>query len=454
MIRPGEVLTITADTRLEPGTYLVPKGVSIAADNVTLDGNGATLIGDGRNQTGIAVNGRKNVTIRNVTLREYKHGIVVRDSRGVGLTNNRISATGEVPANTIFLDIWLPGEKAYGCAILLERVEDAEVCDNDIQHQQNGLLTYHCNKLTIRGNLANYNSGFGIHLFNTSDSVFEGNFCDFCCRYEARDESPAAVRANEAHGHMGGDATGFLIVHNSCRNVFRGNYARLGGDGFFLAGRTPGNAAAGCDDNLFENNDASLSPNIAFEATFSTGNRFLNNRADRCNYGFWLGFSSENTLEGNCCIMNRQAGVACENGRALVVRGNDFQRNGTGILLWSKYVEPWFADLPENRTIHHWTIEGNTLTRNGTGLSLAADRDHGIRPMPAEVSGKPELRPHDNSIIGNDIQDNRVGVHLAAADRTYIEKNTISRNVEANVRRDDAGETMLRNNLGLAGGYL
>ena len=84
----------------------------------TLDGNGATLIGDGRNQTGIAVNGRKNVTIRNVTLREYKHGILVRDSRGVGLTNNRISATGEVPANTVFLDIWLPGEKAYGGAII------------------------------------------------------------------------------------------------------------------------------------------------------------------------------------------------------------------------------------------------------------------------------------------------------------------------------------------------
>jgi parallel beta-helix repeat protein len=253
---------------------------------------------------------------------------------------------------------------------------------------------------------------------------------------------------------VGADATGFLIVHNSCRNVFRRNWARLGGDGFFLAGLAANGERCPCNENLFEDNDASLSPNIAFEATFSSGNIFRNNFADRCNYGFWLGFSSDNVIENNRLVMNRQAGVAVENGARMIVRDNNFQRNGHGVLIWSQYAERWFEVYTDNRTSHHWRIEGNTFTRNDKGIYIGADRDHGIRPMPPEKCGRPELRPHDNVIVKNDIQDNRVGVELYMADRTLIEQNMLNRNVECNIRRDDDRETTLRNNLGAAGGYL
>lgn len=65
-----------------------------------------------------------------------------------------------------------------------------------------------------------------------------------------------------------------------------------------------------------------------------------------------------------------------------------------------------------------------------------------------------ELRPHDIVIRGNDLQDNRVGIALHNTDRTLIEANTIHRNVECNIRREDDRETTVRNNLGAAGGYL
>ena len=143
-----------------------------------------------------------------------------------------------------------------------------------------------------------------------------------------------------------------------------------------------------------------------------------------------------------------------ENGSAFQVRGNQFQRNGAGLLLWSKWEPKWCELLPENRTIHHWDIEGNTLTRNGTGIYIAADRYHGIRAMPPATCGRPECRPHDNQIRKNDIQDNRIGIELANADRTHIEGNILNRNVESNIRQDDARENVIRNNLGAVGGYL
>ncbi len=453
-IKPTDAQTITSSTQFEPGVYYLPAGLTNAADGVTLDGNGATLIGHNREGTGVKLDGHAGVTIRNLTIRDYYHGIAARSAKKLTITQNRITSTAEVPANTIFLDIWRDASDSYGGAIMLDRVEDSAVVENDLQHQMSGLLTYHCRRLNVRGNNASFNSGFGIHLFDTSESTFEENYADYCCRWEPRDKPTPRIGAG-ATGHMGADAAGFVIVYKSCNNVFRHNFARLGGDGFFLAGRTPQNEDAGCNDNLFEENDGSLSPNIAFEATFSSRNVFRNNWADRCNYGFWLGFSSDFTLEGNRMVHNRQAGIAVENGARFVVRGNDFERNHVaGVLLWSKYIQEWFDALPDARTVHHWLIEKNKLTGNGTAIAILADKDHGIRPMAPDTCGKPEIRPHDHEIRGNDIQDNRVGIHLAGADRTTIEQNKISKNVEADIRQEDDRDTQVGVNLGLRGAYL
>lgn len=452
-ITPTSGLVLRENTRLRPGVYVLPAGLTIAADGVSLDGGGATLVGVGREGAGVSVEGHAGVTIRNLRVCEYYHGLVARNCRDIRLELNRIAATAEVPANTAFLDIWRPAADAYGGAILLDRVEGGEINDNDVQHQMSGLLLYHCRRLNVRRNSAGYNSGFGVYLHDTSDSMFEENWADFCCRYEPRD-GPRPVAGAGASGHMGADAAGFVIVMRSCRNVFRRNSARLGGDGFFLAGRTPRGEDAGCDDNLFEQNDGSLSPNIAFEATFSRGNVFRGNWADRCNYGFWLGYSARNVLERNRLLFNRQAGVAAEHGVGFTVRDNDFQGNGHGILLWTRYVQEFHDALPDNRTVRDWLIERNRFLRNGTAIGILADRDHGIRPTAPEESGNPELRPRDVVVRGNDIQDNRVGIHLARADGTIIEQNTIRGNVEADLRREDDRDTRLGPNLGLRGAYL
>jgi parallel beta-helix repeat protein len=422
LVTPTDGLTITADTTFTPGVYHLPQGITIAADDITLDGNGALLIGRTHNGRGITLDNRHNITLKNLHLQGYYHGLYARHCRQLTITNCHIRDTAELPPNTRFLDIWLPAEQAYGGAILLWQVEDSHITHNDLQHQMNGLLTYDCRRLTVQSNLANYNSGFGFHLSGTADSLYEDNHADFCCRYEPR---------GHRHGHMGADAAGFLAVRGSSHNTFRRNSARLGGDGFFLAGLSPDGVLDGCNDNLFEANDGSYSPNIAFEATFCRGNHFRDNYANAGNYGFWLGFSWDNLLENNQANGNRQAGIAVENGYNCTVRANTFRANGYGLLLWSKRIPAFDTAVPANDTSYNWLIENNHFEANNKAIRIAANQDHGIRPMPPTATTP---RPHHHTIRHNTIHNNRVGIELLAARDTVVEDNEFAGNVEADLR--------------------
>ena len=202
-------LRIEKDTKLEPKVYLLPEGITFDSDNVTLDGQGATILGMEKTGAGIKVSGRNNIVIKNLRLMNYYHGISIKQSKGIELENCRITSTAELPSNTLFLDIWKPASEAYGAAIFLDGVTDTKIHDNDLQHQMNGILSYHCKNLDVMNNITNYCSGFGFHLYETCDSTFADNYADYCCRYYLSDSG----------SHLGADAAGFLIVQGSSRNV-------------------------------------------------------------------------------------------------------------------------------------------------------------------------------------------------------------------------------------------
>ncbi len=416
---PEDGMEIGENVILEGGTYHLPHGLQITADNVILDGGGAALVGSEQTGRGIQLVNCQNVTIRNVVLSNYYHGIYAQNCHNLTVENCKIRETAELPANSDFLSIWQTAVAAYGSGIFLEQVTDSHILYNDLQHQMNGLLAYDCQRLNVRHNLANYCSGFGFYLFETSQSVFEDNYADYCCRYQPR---------SGGGGHLGADAAGFVIVHRSCDNTFRRNFARLGGDGFFLAGLRPDGTWVNCADNLFEENDGSYSPNIAFEATFSSGNTYRRNKANHCNYGFWLGFSRENRLEQNQMIGNRQAGVAVENGFGMTVRGNDVRHNGHGLLLWSKHVAKFARSVPENDTSRDWLIERNRFIHNDKGVRIAADQDHGIRPLASHIPPCPT--PHHHTIQHNQFVQNRVAIELESVTETAVTPNKLQQNIK------------------------
>jgi parallel beta-helix repeat protein len=406
-------LTINKDTQLEPKVYLLPDGITIDSDDVTLDGQGATIMGIDKTGKGIRVSGRKNIVIKNLRVLNYYHGISIQNSTGLEICNCKITGTAEIQSNSLFLDIWKPETDSYGGAIFLEQVTDAKIHDNDLGHQMSGMLCYQCKRLDVTRNLANYCSGFGFHLFETCDSTFTENYADYCCRYYLKDNS----------SHLGADAAGFLIVHRSCNNVFRKNNARLGGDGFFLAGLTPDGIDVGCNNNWFEENDASHSPNNAFEGVFSRGNIYQGNKANHSNYGFWLGFSRDCVLKDNQIYYNRQAGIAVENGITFKVIENDIQNNTHGILIWTRSYD-FLKTVPNlNETSRDWLIERNKILHNKKGVRIAANQNHGIRGLDGEKSS---VIPRDHMIRNNEIQGNIIGIELENVKETHIHQNILS----------------------------
>lgn len=416
-------LKITKDTQLESRVYLLSEGITIIADNVTLDGQGATIMGLDKTGRGIDIAGRKNILIKNLRILNYYHGISIQQSTGIEIQNCTITSTAEIPANTLFLDIWKHANDSYGGAIYLEAVTEAKIHDNDLQHQMNGVLSYQCNGLDVHHNNASYCSGFGFHLFETCDSVFEDNYADYCCRYYL----------SESSSYLGADAAGFLIVFKSCNNKFRRNYARLGGDGFFLAGLTPDGIDVGCNNNLFQENDASYSPNNAFEGVFSRGNIYERNKANHSNYGFWLGFSSDCTIRGNQIYHNRQAGIAVENGVHFEVADNDIQNNTHGILIWTRFYD-FLKTVPNiNATSSDWRIERNRLIQNKKAIRIAANQNHGVRSLDREKS---PIAPNNHILQNNDIRDNVIGVELENAKDTRLNENTLNNHVANYVERD------------------
>jgi len=427
LIKPSDSLYIDKDTKFQPGVYYVPNGIIIDEDGVTLDGNGAVLVGKDRNGKGVSLHNRTNVTIKNLRIQNFQHGIFAVNCRGLAVQDCAITTTAEEPANTLFLDIWLPFEKAYGGGILLARCEDSSLQGNYLQHQMNGFLSYDCRRLVVRGNNASYCSGWGFHLYATSDSLYEDNCADYCCRWEPR---------GGRSGHMGADAAGFLIIYNSCRNTFHRNLARLGGDGFFLAGLSPDYEAVPCNDNLFEENDGSWSPNIAFEATFSARNIYRNNYANHCNYGFWLGFSRDGVLEGNQMVDNARAGIAVENGVHFQVLRNHFQDSDHGILLWSKHIPDFQDAVPENTTSSDWRIENNTFIHNNKAVRIAANQDHGVRPYKVPEGEDPQTwrLPVDHTLTDNRFKDNRLGIEALHTLRTVQEHNRFEGSLEADYK--------------------
>jgi parallel beta-helix repeat protein len=422
-VTPTDGMEIREDTRLTPGVYVLPRGLRIAADGVTLDATGATLVGTGQ---GIAVHveGRRGVTVRGLSALRYTWGIRADDCDDFTVTGCTITRTAELEPFQYFLYLWKPVEESYGGAILLNNVRGGLIAENDLQHQQNGVLLYNCRDLTVRDNNASFNSGWGVYLSGSSDNRIERNTLDFCNRVYRRESGVERLEA---------DAAGLVMVRGSSRNQVLKNMCRGGGDGIFIAGYEHPGVIEPCNDNVFEENDCSYSPNNAIESTFSQGNVFRRNICSKSNYGFWLGFSWENVLEDNLIEDNFIAGVAAEHAHTLTFRGNEIRRNREGIRLWTRGIavlEYW----PGYEVSYDFDVEGNLFEENFLGFN--------------GYTGKTtvDARCHDYRLRGNTFVRNRVGVRLAQIDGATVQGNTFTGQTVAAVQVEDSERVALDGN--------
>lgn len=424
-ITPTDGMIITEDTEFAPGVYHLPNGITIGADGITLRGSDTLLISQAQEGVGIHAEGRAHIRIENLSISGYYHGIRCDDCRDVTIEKVRIRDTMEIEGIDTFLYLWLPIEEVYGGALLLHRVQGGSVRSCDLQHQMNGILLYDCADLTVAENNASFNSGWGVYLSGTCDSVIEANQLDFCNRLYRRPED-GSIRVEA-------DAAGIVLVKAASRNQFLRNSCLCGGDGIFVAGYEHPGRNTPCNDNLFEENDCRLSPNNAIESTFSRGNIFRRNDCSRSNYGFWLGYSWDNVLEDNTVEFNRWAGIAVEHGFNFTIQNNRIRLNGEGVRLWTRgggVIDYW----PGHEVTHHFTLADNLFESNVTGLKAYTGND------------SPDRICHDFHARGNTFRDNRVGAYYGRVRDCSLSDNRFEAQVVAAVQLDGAPGVTLGEN--------
>ena len=413
---PTDGMVITESVRLTPGTYVLPNGISINADGVTVDADDVLILSPTQTGVGVLAEGRHGLTLRGLHTVGFYHGIRLDNCEDVHIENVQLRGTQEIEGIDTFLYLWLPIDQVYGGAILLHGVRGGTVRNCDLQHQMNGILMYHTTGVTVEKCNASFNSGWGVYLSDSHENVVQDNQLDFCNRVYRRPEN-GSIRVEA-------DAAAIVLVKGASRNQFLRNSCLCGGDGIFVAGYEHPGMVTPCNDNLFEQNDCRLSPNNAIESTFSKGNIFRKNDCSRSNYGFWMGFSWENVLEENTVEFNRWVGVAIEHGHDNIIRNNQIRLNGEGVRLWTRSakgegVMPYWSGYEVS---YNHTMENNLFESNRVGFS-----GYTAENIPDEVCYGYHLR-------GNTFRDNRVGAHFTRVHDCTVAENTFEGNVEAAIQ--------------------
>ncbi len=405
-IRPARAGTqIQGEVKVCPGRYRVAdsaeQGVLIIASSGTrLDMTGVTLesgdsVASAFVGAGIVSRGVNRVTIVGGGVRGYRYGVRLEGGQGhvvadMDLSGSRAQVLHSTPDRfdeADWLDIFRPDSfEQYGGGILLKNTDGATVTRIIAKGAQNGIGLVRARRSYIADNEVSHNSGWGIHLWQSSHNTIVRNQAHHNARCESRSYS------------RGCDAAGILLRERSDSNVVADNDLTYSGDGFFLSGHRP--LVQPSTGNLVFRNNASFAYHNAFESTFSPDNAFLQNRADSARYGFWLGYSTRTTVRGNTVIGSREAAIAIEHGSDNAIADNVIMGGAIGIRLFArnKDHEPSrgyavddnvLADVDRAVVLEATTqtkIRGNVFDEVGDGITTdAAGRE-------TEVSGNVFLR--------------------------------------------------------------
>ncbi len=179
---------VKEDVTFSPGTYLVPDGISVTADNVKLDCNGAVLDSNGAGVTGIAVTGRQNVQIKNCAVINNQNGMVIDLSNDISVLYSVFSLSIDNGAwiknsQRIYLEKNTISQTQWG--VRFDTVTDSKLADNLITQNQNGQLSLRSgssNNNISENTISSSISARPIYILNSNclnNVIYHNNFVDY-----------------------------------------------------------------------------------------------------------------------------------------------------------------------------------------------------------------------------------------------------------------------------------
>jgi len=313
--KPYAGMEINESTKLCPGTYNlepciqegggVPAAITIKSDDVTLDCNGATIIGSGL-ATGIYNPGYDNVTIKNCTVKHYQFGIELRVDKNEdndanyednSITNNVISNSGDLKGAEVFY--------YYSSAGIVLR-------ENNPHEQHSNWITFNTINDSVEDAIRLENSSRNNIIENRLE---ENGFCGVTVAGNSNYNQIVnnTIGKNKEHG---------IYVHST-------KYSRMGGLIY---------------DNKIENNNH-IGILVVNRGSFSVQyNEISFNR-----FGIVISNSSNNLIEYNYVHNNKQHGIKVESGSVNDIWDNAIWKNRNGILLESPFNNVSANDLRHNK---------------------------------------------------------------------------------------------------------
>ena len=390
LTKDDTVITQSCLIEIPPGAVIEDANengvLHINADNVTVRfRSGEALRGAGSgtpwNQLrgiGVRIQGHRNVTLQNFRVHGFKNGVVASDANGLVIdggdySDNYRQQLRSTPAAEDGADWLFPHNNdetkwrdQYGGAVCVESSTNVTIRNVRVRRGQNGIILDRVNDSVLCDNDCSFLSGWGLALWRSSRNRITRNAFDFCVRGHV-----------EGVYNRGQDSAGILCFEQSNDNLFAENSATHGGDCFFgFAGQdaigekwmnrerarlrketarqdvdslitVPAElakemSALGCNRNLLIGNDLSYAPAHGIEMTFSEGNRFIRNRlVENAICGIWGGYSSDTVIAENEFTANggmayglERGGINMEHAADNLILKNRFLNNKCAIHLW------------------------------------------------------------------------------------------------------------------------
>ncbi len=368
-------LVIDSDSWIifNPGIYNIPDAGNDGLlqidgkENIILDGTG--VYADGADYSGymIKISNSSNIHIKNFGgVSHYFYAVYITGSDHITIENNDFSYN-KVDSSG-WISIWTNYNQALGGGVLMYQTEYAQVNNNIMKYQNDGVALYHCDSILVHGNDFAWNTSYGIRMYFTDHCDIQDNVANHINRPFTDPSDCAAI---------------LLIVSNE--NYVVNNDFSYSGDGIFLGQFQYSQIL---NNNYFAYNECSFSPHNAIEATFADGNVFEFNNCNYSHYGLWLGYSFNSLVRGNEIIGNQYAGIAIDRGYNNRIEENIIEANPTGIELWEgDGIPPYQTQNSGGYTILDNVIEGNRVAIS--------------------------LRKTEHSIIeGNEFLSNRNGIYV------------------------------------------
>jgi len=375
-IDPPDAPISTLDNVTYTFTDNIYDSIVVERDNIVVDGAGYTVTGSGSGN-GITLTDRSNVTVGNMTIKNFAYGIGLYSSSnntlsGNNITNNYVGIYLHASSNNNIANNTVTNNRDFG--IWLRESSVNRISGNNITNNRDGIDLSGSSNNTISGNLFMRD---GLSVWDSYGNVVVDNFVN---------GKPLVYLEDVSHQSVG-DAGQVILVN--CQHITVENL-------------NPSNTNIGVQ--LWQTNN-----------TIIQGNNITANNE----HGIWLYKSSNNSVIGNN-ITNNGYGIYLYESSNNSVSGNNVTNN-----YYSGIVLPG----PSNNN----SILGNNVTANYYhGISLSWSSNNSILGNNVTANGYNGIDlswfSNDNSVHGNNVTNNWKGIYLDRCSNNTFRTNHMSSN--------------------------